>query len=79
MEKFMIEISATKLRNNLFHYLEKAIDGETIIVYRNKKQVAKLAPVNVSNWRDQIKIRFKILVPPDEIIKPEKDIWKDYV
>lgn len=75
----MITITATKLRNNLFNYLEKVVDGETILIYRNKKEVAKLVPPNISNWRDRTKIKLEILVDPDELIKPIEDIWQDYV
>jgi len=74
----MLTTSATKLRNNLFEYLEKVKNGETIIVYRNKKKVAKLVPANVSNWRDQMKTTIKIKVPPDELAKPIDEIWRDY-
>ena len=59
--------------------LEKVINGETIIIYRNKKEVAKLIPPNISNWRNQVKIQPKLLVPPEEIIKPIDDIWQDYI
>ena len=75
----MITISATKLRNDLFNYLEKVVSGETIMIYRNKKQVAKLIPPNISNWREQVKIKPKLLVSAEEIIKPIEDIWQDYV
>ena len=75
----MITISATKLRNDLFNYLEKVVSGETIVIYRNKKQVAKLMPPNISNWREQVKIKPKLLVSAEEIIKPIEDIWKDYI
>ena len=75
----MITITATKLRNNLFNYLEKVVNGETILIYRNKKEVAKLVPPNISNWRDRTKIKLEILVDPDELIKPIEDIWRDYV
>ena len=74
----MLTTSATNLRNNLFHYLEKVIHGETIIVYRNKKEVARLVPPNLTDWRDQVKTRMKLLVPPDEIIEPIEDIWREY-
>ncbi|MBL7095271.1 type II toxin-antitoxin system Phd/YefM family antitoxin [candidate division KSB1 bacterium] len=75
----MITISATKLRNNLFNYLEKVVDGETILIQRNKKEVAKLVPPKTSNWRDRVTITPKLLVDPDELIKPIVDIWQDYV
>jgi len=77
--EYMIKISATKLRNNLFTYLEEVVNGETIMIYRNKKEVAKLVPPNISNWREQIKIKPKLLVSSEEIIKPIEDIWKDYI
>ncbi len=75
----MLTTSATNLRNNLFDYLDKVTKGETIVIYRNKKEVAKLVPPIVSNWRDLIKTKFEILVPTDEIIEPMEDIWQDYV
>ncbi len=75
----MITISVTKLRDNLFNYLEKVVDGETIMIHRNKKEVAKLVPPNISNWRKQTKIKPKLLVSPDELIKPIEDILQDYV
>ncbi|MBC8181319.1 type II toxin-antitoxin system Phd/YefM family antitoxin [candidate division KSB1 bacterium] len=75
----MITITATKLRNNLFNYLDKVVDGETIKIYRNKKEVAKLVPPKTSNWRDRVTITPKLLVDPDELIKPIEDIWEDYI
>ena len=75
----MITITATKLRNNLFNYLEKVANGETILIQRNKKEVAKLVPPNISDWPDSTKIKLEILVEPDKLIKPIEDIWQDYV
>ena len=75
----MITTSATNLRNNLFEYLEKVINGETIIIYRNKKEVAKIVPPRVSNWRERMKTKIKICVPAEQIIEPIEDIWRDYV
>lgn len=75
----MLKTSATKLRNNLFDYLEKVTHGETIVVYRNKKEVAKLVPPNITNWRDQMKTKVKICVHPDEITESIEDIWQEYV
>ena len=76
----MIKISSTKLRNNLFSYLEKVKAGEVIVISRNKKDVAKLVPVNgSSDWRDNVKIELRLTGRPDEIIGPLEDIWQDYV
>ena len=73
----MLKTSATNLRNNLFDYLEKVLNGEIIVIYRNKKEVAKLIPPNISNWRDQVKTKVKIRVSPEKLIEPFEDIWAE--
>ena len=32
-----------------------------------------------SDWRDKMKTRIRLLVEPEEIIKPIEDIWEGYV
>jgi len=73
----MIKISATKLRNNLFEYLDAAAKGETIIIQRNNKEVARLVSAKYINWRDKMTIKPKLLVSPEELIKPIEDIWEN--
>ena len=51
----MIKVSATKLRNKLFDYLDKAAEGETVVIQRNNQEVARLVPIGQINWRDKIK------------------------
>jgi prevent-host-death family protein len=75
----MIKVSATKLRSRLFDYLDKAAAGETIVIQRNKREVARLVPARPGNWRDRMTVSLQILVSPDELIKPIDDIWADYV
>lgn len=75
----MIKVTATKLRNSLFDYLDKAAKGETIIIERSKKEVARLIPMRQANWRDKMKIKPRIIVSPEELIKPLEDIWEGYV
>ncbi len=75
----MIKVTATKLRNNLFDYLDKASEGETIIIQRNNKEVARLIPTRQANWRDKMTIKPQIVVAPEEFIKPVEDIWEEYV
>ena len=60
----MIEVTATKLRNNLFEYLDKASEGETIIIRRNNREVARLIPTGQANWRDKMTTKPKIMVAP---------------
>ncbi len=75
----MIKVTATKLRNNLFDYLDKASEGETIIIQRNNKEVARIVPIRQANWRDKMTIKPQIMVAPEELIRPVEDIWEEYV
>lgn len=75
----MIKVSATKLRNNLFDYLDKTAEGETVVIQRNNQEVARLVPIGQINWRDKMNIKPKLLTSPEEFMKPIKDIWEDYV
>jgi len=75
----MTRVSATKLRNNLFEYLDRAAAGETVVIERNNQEVARLVPTRRQNWRDKMKIKPKFLVPPEELIEPIDDIWEEYV
>ncbi len=75
----MILVSATKLRNNLFEYLDKTAKGEIIIIQRNNEEVACLVPAHKVNWRNKMGVKLRILVEPEELIKPLEDIWEEYV
>jgi prevent-host-death family protein len=75
----MIRISATKFRNNLFEYLDKASEGETIVIQRNNQDVARIVPTHQIDWRDRMTIKPELLVSPEELIKPIGDIWEGYV
>lgn len=74
----MLEVSASKLRSNLFGYLDKASDGETIVITRNNKEVARIIPTERINWREKMSISPQIMVSPDELIDSIDDIWEDY-
>jgi prevent-host-death family protein len=73
----MIKISATILRNNLFEYLDRASQGETIVIQRNNQDVARIIPIHQIDWRDKMSIKPELLVSPEELIKPMEDIWKE--
>ena len=74
----MTRVSATKLRNNLFEYLDKAAAGETVVIERNNREVARLVPTRQLNWRDKMNVKPKFLVPPEDLIAPVDDIWEEY-
>jgi prevent-host-death family protein len=74
----MIKVSATKLRNHIFEYLDKAAEGEIIVIERNNREVARLIPTQQDNWRDNMLSTPQLLVSPEELIKPMADIWEEY-
>ena len=70
----MIKVSVTILRTNLFEYLSKVEEGETIVIQRYKKEIARLVPVPKADWRDNMKVQPKILVSLNDLIKPLEDV-----
>ena len=75
----MIRVSATQLRNELFAYLDKAAEGEMIVIYRNHQEVARLVSTPPKDWRDQMEETPQLLVTPEELLKPLDDLWAAYV
>jgi prevent-host-death family protein len=75
----MIRVSATKFRNHLFDYLEQAAAGETIIIHRNNRAVARLVSTQPGEWREKMKQTPHFLVAPKELVKPLDDLWAEYV
>lgn len=75
----MIEVNATKLRNNLFEYLVLVSKGESIAIKRNGKEIAMIVPPKSENWRDRIQNKMKLLVSANEIMTPMDDVWEKYI
>lgn len=75
----MLTVSATKLRSNLFEYLDKLSAGEVIIIQRNNEEVGRIIPAQKTNWREKMTVRSQLLVAPDEFIKPIDNIWEGYI
>jgi prevent-host-death family protein len=75
----MTKVSATQLRQNLFEYLDKVAAGEIVIIERNNREVARLVPKQQQNWRDKMDLQVKLLVPPEDLLKPIDDIWQEYI
>jgi prevent-host-death family protein len=75
----MKKVTATKLRKDLFYYLDQASAGEIIVIQRNNKEVARLVAIPKKDWRDNMKTNLEFLVPLEELIEPIEDIWEDYV
>jgi len=68
----MIKVFATKIRNNLFEYLNKIANGETIIIQGNNQEAAPIVSAPKADRHENMKVQFKLLVSPEEIIKPHK-------
>ena len=75
----MLKVTATTLRNNIFEYLGKVADGETVTVILNKKEAARLVPVHRGDWRDGLKQEICLNCSPDELMAPMDEVWEDYV
>lgn len=75
----MITISATQFQNQLFEYLDKVEQGETIIIERYQQEVARLIPTKPTDWREKMRLQPQLLVSVEELIMPIEDIWESYV
>lgn len=75
----MTVVSATKLRNNLFEFLARVSKGETITIRRNGEDVGMIVPAKKVDWQDNMTVKAKLLVPPDQAFSPMDDIWEDYL
>jgi len=75
----MERVSATKLRRNVFAYLDRVAAGESIVIERNNREVARLVGTERPNWRDKMKVRPRLLVSPEELIEPLDGVWEEYV
>lgn len=74
----MIKTTATNLRKNLFEYLDRAEAGETIVIQRNNKEIARIVGNPISDWRDNTKEELTLLVSPEELLAPLDDVWEEY-
>jgi len=75
----MLVVSATKLRNNLFEYLDKISQGEPIVIQRNNEDVAHMVSTHKVNWRGEMTETPRITTTPEEFIQPIDDLWEGSV
>jgi prevent-host-death family protein len=75
----MITVNATKLRNNLFEYLDKVSKGETITIRKNGEDLAMVVPPPKKDWRSNMRTKMKLLAPTDIAFAPMDDIWENYL
>ena len=75
----MIDVSATRFKNNFFKYLDMVEQGESIRVIRNKVQIATIVPDKSAKWQDQMTISLRTHFESMDLTTPVEDIWEDYV
>ena len=75
----MLTVTASKLRNNIFEYLGKVAQGETVTIILNKKETAMLVPVKRGDWRDSLHQEIKLNCSPDKLLTPMDNVWEDYI
>ena len=75
----MVVVSATALRKNLFSYLDRAANGEVVVIKRNRCEVARLVSTQPVNWRKKMTVKPKIEVSEEEFVKPLEDVWEEYL
>jgi prevent-host-death family protein len=78
-ETVMLTVTASKLRNNIFEYLDKVKQGETVTIILNKKETAMLVPVKRGDWRDSLRQEIKLNCSPEKLVAPLDDVWEEYV
>ena len=74
----MISITATEFRNHMFEYLDRISHGETIMIIRNSKEVARIVPATPVNWRQHMTITPEVKTTESDLINPMDDLWEDY-
>lgn len=76
----MSAITITKLRENIFDIFKKVSKGSPITVIWNNKEVGIINPPVKKDWRDNIKIKPKILTKnPMDAFAPLDDVWEGYI
>jgi len=74
----MLNVSATELCDHLFDYLERAAAGEIIIIQRNNQPVARLMPLQQTDWRERMTDTPRLLVTPEELCQPLDYLWEAF-
>ena len=75
----MVTMTASQLRKELFTALRLVSGGEPVTVKWKGQEVARLMPVPSSDWRESVRDKPRLLVPPDEAFAPMDDVWQEYV
>ena len=75
----MLTMTASKLRKELFHALERVAHGETVEVKWKGKKVARLTPANRGDWRESMGEQPTLTCSTDEAFAPLEDVWEEHV
>lgn len=75
----MLAISTTQFRAQMFECLNKVADGETLVLLKNKKEIARIVPPGFGDWRDKMPARPIIKTSPETLMQPMENEWEEYL
>jgi len=75
----MTIVNATKLRNNLFAYLTRVAEGESITIQKNGEDLAMIVPPQKKDWRSNMGAKVKFSGPTEKVFAPLEDLWEGYL
>ena len=76
-------VTATELRKNLFAIFDQVSRGETVLVTRGGRPVARVCPAGdnaaqaPADWRAAMTRRPRLTAPAEEAFAPLDDLWAD--
>lgn len=71
----MRRITVTELRKKCFAVLCAVEKGESVVITRHGRIVARLVPATGRDWRDAMPPGPRLLVPADEAFAPMPEEW----
>jgi antitoxin (DNA-binding transcriptional repressor) of toxin-antitoxin stability system len=75
----MLTMTASQLRKELFHALDRVAHGETVEVRWKGASVARLTPAVQGDWREGMGEQPRLVGSPAEAFAPLEDVWEGHV
>jgi len=75
----MLTMTASQLRKELFHALDRVSQGETVEVRWKGAKVAHLTPASRGDWREGMGEQPRLACSPEEAFAPLDDLWEGHV
>jgi prevent-host-death family protein len=71
----MRAVNVTALRAGLSAVLDQVKHGDIVVVTRRGKAVARIVPVEATDWRDGVSVATRLLIDADAAFAPLAD-WE---